>query len=166
MFRSFGLKENPFHVSPDPRFLFSGPSYEAALAELMFGIEAHRGLLVLTGEAGTGKTTLMRHFLQWLKSRQFSSSYIFHSHLDPAELFEFILRDFDVPVESTKKSDLLATLHRWLHARQAEGDSPVIVIDEAQALSLRTLSELNLLLNLENIRGKLVQIVLAGQADL
>ncbi|HMH79829.1 MAG TPA: AAA family ATPase, partial [Candidatus Acidoferrum sp.] len=72
MFRSFGLKENPFHVSPDPRFLFSGPSYEAALAELMFGIEAHRGLLVLTGEAGTGKTTLMRHFLQWLKSRQFS----------------------------------------------------------------------------------------------
>ena len=166
MFRSFGLKENPFHVSPDPRFLFSGPSYEAALAELMFGIEAHRGLLVLTGEAGTGKTTLMRHFLQWLKSRQFSSSYIFHSHLDPAELFEFILRDFDVPVESTKKSDLLATLHRWLHARQAEGGSPVIVIDEAQALSLRTLSELNLLLNLENIRGKLVQIVLAGQSEL
>jgi general secretion pathway protein A len=166
MFRSFGLKENPFHVSPDPRFLFSGPSYEAALAELMFGIEAHRGLLVLTGEAGTGKTTLMRHFLQWLKSRQFSSSYIFHSHLDPAELFEFILRDFDVPVESTKKSDLLATLHRWLHARQVEGDSPVIVIDEAQALSLRTLSELNLLLNLENTRGKLVQIVLAGQPEL
>ena len=166
MFRSFGLKENPFHVSPDPRFLFTGPSYEAALAELMFGIEAHRGLLVLTGEAGTGKTTLMRHFLQWLKSRQFSSSYIFHSHLDPAELFEFILRDFDVPVESTKKSDLLATLHRWLHARQAEGDSPVIVIDEAQALSLRTLGELNLLLNLENIRGKLVQIVLAGQSEL
>jgi len=166
LFRSFGLKENPFHVSPDPRFLFSGQSYEAALAELMFGIEAHRGLLVLTGEAGTGKTTLMRHFLQWLKSRQFSSSYIFHSHLDPAELFEFILRDFDVPVESTKKSDLLVTLHRWLHARQAEGDSPVIVIDEAQALSLRTLSELNLLLNLENIRGKLVQIVLAGQPEL
>ncbi len=166
MFRSFGLRENPFHVSPDPRFLFSGASYETALAELMFGIEAHRGLLVLTGEAGTGKTTLMRHFLQWLNSRQFSSSYIFHTHLDPADLFEFILRDFGVPVESTKKSDLLATLHRWLHARQAQGDSPVIIIDEAQALSLRTLSELNLLLNLENIRGKLVQIVLAGQPEL
>jgi len=166
MFHSFGLRENPFHVSPDPRFLFSGPSYETALAELMFGIEAHRGLLVLTGEAGTGKTTLMRHFLQWLKDRQFSSSYIFHSHLDPAELFEFILRDFGVAVESTKKSDLLATLHRWLHARQAEGDSPVIIIDEAQALSLRTLGELNLLLNLENVRGKLVQIVLAGQPEL
>ncbi len=166
MFRSFGLRENPFPVSPDPRFLFSGPSYETALAELMFGIEAHRGLLVLTGEAGTGKTTLMRHFLQWLKDRHFSSSYIFHTHLDPADLFEFILRDFGVQMESTKKSDLLATLHRWLHTRQAEGDSPVIIIDEAQALSLRTLSELNLLLNLENIRGKLVQIVLAGQPEL
>jgi general secretion pathway protein A len=166
MFRSFGVKENPFHVSPDPRFLFSGPSYETALAELMFGIEAHRGLLVLTGEAGTGKTTLMRHFLQWLKDRQFSSSYIFHSHLDPASLFEFILRDFGVPVESTRKSELLSMLHRWLQARQAEGDSPVIVIDEAQALSVRALNELMLLLNLENANGKLVQIVLAGQPEL
>jgi len=166
MFRSFGLRENPFHVSPDPRFLFSGPAYETALAELMFGIESHRGLLVLTGEAGTGKTTLIRHFLQWLKTRQFSSSYIFHAHLDPADLFEFILRDFGVEVDSGRKSDLLAALHRWLHVRQSEGDSPVIVIDEAQALSQRTLTELGLLLNLENTQGKLVQIVLAGQPEL
>jgi len=166
MFRSFGLRENPFHVSPDPRFLFSGPAYETALAELMFGIESHRGLLVLTGEAGTGKTTLIRHFLQWLKTRQFSSSYIFHAHLDPADLFEFILRDFGVEVDSGRKSDLLAALHRWLHVRQSEGDSPVIVIDEAQALSQRTLTELGLLLNLENTHGKLVQIVLAGQPEL
>ena len=166
LFRSFGLRENPFHVSPDPRFHFSGPAYETAIAELMFGIEGHRGLLVLTGEAGTGKTTLMRKFLRWLGDRNYSSSYIFHTHLDPAELLEFILRDFGVPVESTKKTDLLASLHRWLHARQAEGDSPVIIIDEAQALSLRTLSELTTLLNLEDSRGKLVQIVLAGQPEL
>jgi len=166
MFRSFGLRENPFHVSPDPRFLFSGPAYETALAELMFGIESHRGLLVLTGEAGTGKTTILRHFLQWLKTRQFSSSYIFHTHLDPADLFEFILRDFGVEVDSGRKSDLLAALHRWLHTRQSEGDSPVIIIDEAQALSQRTLTELGLLLNLENTHGKLVQLVLAGQPEL
>jgi type II secretory pathway predicted ATPase ExeA len=166
MFRSFGLKENPFHVSPDPRFLFSGPAYESAVAELMFGIEAHRGLLVLTGEAGTGKTTLMRHFLQWLNVRHFSSAYIFHAHLDPRDLYEFILRDFGVPVESTRKSELLVSLHRWLLLRQAEGDSPVIVIDEAQAMSLRTLNELNSMLNLENPRGKLLQIVLAGQPEL
>jgi general secretion pathway protein A len=166
MFRSFGLKENPFSVSPDPRFLFTGRAYEVALAELMFGIESRRGLLVLTGEAGTGKTTVMRHFLQWLKDKQLSSSYIFHTHLDPAGLLEFILRDFGVPVESTKKSDLLTRLHHWLQAQQMAGDSPVIIIDEAQALPLRTLGELNQLLNLENERGKLVQMVLAGQPEL
>jgi len=166
LFRSFGLRENPFHVSPDPRFLFSGPAYENALAEMMFGIEAHRGLLVLSGEAGTGKTTLVRHFLQWLKDRQYSSSYVFHTHLDPAEMFELILRDFGVSVESTKKTELLATLHRWLQMRQSEGDTPVLIIDEAQALSLRTLGELSLLLNLENTKGKLLQILLVGQPEL
>ncbi len=166
LFRSFGLRENPFHVSPDLRFHFSSPAYETAIAELMFGIEGHRGLLVLTGEAGTGKTTLMRHFLRWLGDRKYSSAYIFHSHLESAELFEFILRDFGVPVESTKKTDLLATLHHWLHGRHADGDTPVVIIDEAQALSLRTLSELTSLLNLENSNGKLVQVVLAGQPEL
>ena len=166
MFRTFGLTENPFHFSPDPRFLYTGAAYETAGAELMFGVESRRGLMVLTGEAGTGKTTLLRQFLRWLESRRVSTSYVFHTHLDPAGLFEFILRDFGVPVESSKKTDLLASMHRWLHARQVEGDAPVVVIDEAQALSLRTLSELSLLLNLENERGKLVQIVLAGQPEL
>ena len=136
------------------------------MAELMFGIEAHRGLLVLTGEAGTGKTTLMRHFLQWLNVRHFSSAYVFHAHLDPRDLYEFILRDFGVAVESTRKSELLTALHRWLLLRQSAGDSPVIVIDEAQALSLRTLNELTSMLNLENSGGKLLQIVLAGQPEL
>jgi general secretion pathway protein A len=166
LFGSFGLKENPFHVSPDPRFLFSGPAYQTAIAELMFGVQSRRGLHVLTGEAGTGKTTLMRHFLQWLADRHYSSSYVFHSHLAPTELFEVILRDFGVPTDSTKKTDLVATLHQWLLARQAAGDTPVLIIDEAQALSIRTLSELRMLLNLENSSGKLLQIVLAGQPEL
>src|SRR4030095_5670898 len=129
MFRSFGLAQNPFHMSPDPRFFCRRSAYATAVAELMFGIESRRGLLVVTGEAGTGKTTLIRQFLQWLKDRQFSSSYIFHTHLHSAEMFEFILRDFGVEVDSSRKTDLLAALHRWLHDRQAEGDSPVIVID-------------------------------------
>jgi general secretion pathway protein A len=166
LFGSFGLKENPFHVSPDPRFLFSGPAYQTAIAELMFGVQTRRGLHVLTGEAGTGKTTLMRYFLQWLAERHYSSSYVFHAHLAPAELFEFVLRDFGVAIDSTKKTDLVATLHKWLLGRQAAGDTPVLIIDEAQALSIRTLSELRLLLNLENSGGKLLQIVLAGQPEL
>jgi general secretion pathway protein A len=166
LFASFGLKENPFHVSPDPRFLFSGQAYQTAIAELMFGVQSRRGLHVLTGEAGTGKTTLMRYFLQWLNERHFSSSYVFHTHLAPAELFEFVLRDFGVPIDSARKTDLLATLQQWLLSRQALGDTPVLIIDEAQALSVRTLSELRLLLNLENPTGKLLQIMLAGQPEL
>lgn len=166
LFQSFGLKENPFRASPDARFLFLGRSYETAFAEMMFGIESRCGLLVLTGEPGTGKTMLLRRLLQWLGQKRSSSAYIFHSHLNTTGLFGLIAKDFGIPIESTKKSELLAAIQKWLQSRQSEGDSPVIVIDEAQALSTRALSELCLLLNLENSSGKLVQIVLAGQPEL
>ncbi len=165
-FRSFGLSENPFHISPDPRFLFAGTSYNSTISELQNGVASRRGLMVLTGEAGTGKTTLMRYFLQWLGERRLSSCYIFHAHLDPASLFEFVLRDFGVPVLSNRRTDLIAALHRWFVTRDAAGDTPVLIIDEAQALPVRTLSELCLLLNLESTKGKLVQILLAGQPEL
>jgi type II secretory pathway predicted ATPase ExeA len=121
---------------------------------------------VLTGEPGTGKTLLLRRFLQWLGSRKSSSAYVFHSHVSSAGLFALIAQDFGIAVDSAKKSDVLAALQNWLQLRQAEGDSPVIVIDEAQALSPRALNELCLLLNLENPNGKLVQILLAGQPEL
>jgi general secretion pathway protein A len=147
------------------RFLFLGRSYETALAEMMFGIESRCGLLVLTGEPGTGKTLLVRRFLQWLGQRNSSSAYIFHSHMNSAGLFALIAQDFGINVDSPKKSDLLAAIQKWLQVRQSEGDSPVIVIDEAQALSTRALNELCLLLNLENSNGKMVQIVLAGQPE-
>ena len=165
-FQSFGLRENPFHGSPDPRFFFAGCSYETALSEISAGIESQRGLLVLTGEPGTGKTMLVRRFLEWLGSKKISTSYIFHSHLNSAGLFEFISRDFGIRTESSKKSELLAALQKWLQGRQPEGDSPVVIIDEAQALSVRTLSELCLLLNLETSGGKLLQVLLAGQTEL
>lgn len=126
----------------------------------------HCGLLVLTGEPGTGKTMLMRSLLLWLGEKNCSSAYIFHSHLNTAGIFEFIARDFGITVDSRRKSELLAAMQRWLQTRQSHGDSPVVVIDEAQALSLRTLNELCLLLNLENSCGKLLQIVLAGQPEL
>jgi len=166
LFQSFGLSENPFRSSPDGRYFFLGRSYETAFAEMMFGIESRCGLLVLAGEAGTGKTMLLRRLLQWLGQRKSSSAYIFHSHLNATGLFGLIAKDFGIPIESTKKSELLAAIQNWLQSRQSEGDSPVIVIDEAQALSMRALSELCLLLNLENSSGKLVQIVLAVQPEL
>ncbi|MDP9147937.1 MAG: AAA family ATPase, partial [Acidobacteriota bacterium] len=165
-FSYFALRANPFHVSPDPRFYIPTPAYESALSEIKFGIETRQGLMVLTGDAGTGKTTLMQLLLEWLHESGHSSSYIFHSLLEPADLFSFILRDFGIPCVSTEKGKVLQALHQWLIQRHAQGDTPVIVIDEAQVLLPRTLDELRLLLNLETPAGKLVQIVLAGQQEL
>jgi general secretion pathway protein A len=166
LFHFFGLRENPFHVSPDPRFYFPTRSHDAALSELQFGVDTRQGFIVLTGEAGTGKTTLLNHFLNWLQARRQSSSYVFHAVLKPVELLEFILNDFGVSCPTREKGDLLATLHRWLIQQHSMGDSPVVVIDEAQAISLRTLDQLRLLLNLETPGSKLLQIILAGQPEL
>jgi general secretion pathway protein A len=165
-FNFFGLREDPFHVSPDPRFYYPTPAQEAALAELLFGIETRQGFLVLTGEAGTGKTTLLNQLLDWLHRRNRSSAYVFHTLLDPTELLQFIVRDFGLPVSTAHKGDLVNSLHTWLLARNAAGDLPVLILDEAQALPQQTLDELRLLLNLETPRGKLLQIILAGQPEL
>jgi general secretion pathway protein A len=165
-FNFFGMREDPFHVSPDPRFYCRTRSHESALAELLFGIETRQGFMVLTGEAGTGKTTLLHKLLDWLKQRARSSAYVFHAILEPVELLQFILRDFGIRCASLQKGDLVATLHAWLVARNAAGDLPVLILDEAQALPQQTLDELRLLLNLETPRGKLLQIILAGQPEL
>src|SRR6516162_1986559 len=165
-FNFLGLREDPFHVSPNPRFYYSTPAHEAALAELLFGIETRQGLLVLTGEAGTGKTNLLNQILEWLHRLGRSSAYIFHTHLEPIGLLRFILSDFGVPCLSKSKSNLIIALHTWLLQRHAAGDLPVLILDEAQALPSHTLDELRLLLNLETPRGKLLQIILSGQPEL
>jgi general secretion pathway protein A len=165
-FSYFGLRENSFHVSPDPRFYYSTPTHDAARQELLYGLETRQGLLVLTGEAGTGKTTLVNAILESLARRNISTAYVFHPRLERIELFEFILRDFGVKFSPGRKGDLIRVLHEWLIARDAAGDRPVLVLDEAQALSMHTLDELRLLLNLENPTGKLLQIILAGQTEL
>ncbi|HXX14874.1 MAG TPA: AAA family ATPase [Candidatus Eremiobacteraceae bacterium] len=166
VFQFFGLRENPFHVSPDPRFFFCTGVHASALAELTVGVESRQGLIVLIGEPGTGKTILLHQFLNWLHARRQSSAYIFQSQLKPLELFEAILQDFGVGFESRRKGDLLAAMNEWLLRRSALGDSPVLIIDEAQAISLRTLDRLRMLLNLEAPGRKLLQIVLAGQPQL
>ena len=166
VFHFFGLRENPFHVSPDPRFFFPTCAHDSALTQLKMGVDTRQGFIVLIGEAGTGKTILLHRFLNWLQSREKSSCYIFQSQLKPLELFESILHDFGVRYESRRKGDLLAALKQWLVRRHAMGDSPVLVIDEAQAISLRTLDRLRMLLNLEIPGNKLLQLVLAGQPEL
>jgi general secretion pathway protein A len=162
----FGLRENPFNVNPDPRYLFLTPQTREALDDLTYGIQARQGLILLTGEVGTGKTTLIYRLLEWLHQQQTPTAFIFNSHLEINHLFDFILAAFGVPFDSGLKRGALMRLNLWLMDRYRAGDTPVLIVDEAQGLPSHVLEEIRMLLNLETPREKLLQIVLAGQPEL
>ncbi len=162
----FGLRENPFNANPDPRYLFLNAQTRQALEEMTYGIQARKGLIVLTGEVGTGKTTLINCLLESLRLQQTPTAFIFNSHLAINHLFDLVLADFGVPSRSESKGNALMRLNQWLVERYRAGDTPVLIVDEAQGLPCDLLEEIRLLLNLENPHEKLLQIVLAGQPEL
>jgi general secretion pathway protein A len=166
IFNFFGLRENPFKINPDPRFLYATDQARDASAELAYGIRTRKGLILLTGEVGTGKTLLLRRLLDWLSEQNMPTALIFNSHIKPDHLLDFILNDFGVPCTSTLKSEKLLALNRWLLERYRAGQIPVLIVDEAQGLDPAALEEIRLLLNFETPREKLLQIVLAGQPEL
>jgi len=167
MYKSFyGLKENPFNVNPDPRFLFLTKEIEEALTGLMYGIQTRKGFITLTGEVGTGKTTLINRLLDWLHHRRARTAFLFNSRMNSSQLFDFILAEFDIPCESKSKSQQLLKLNHWLLERYRDGETVVLIIDEAQNLTYPVLEEIRLLTNLETSTEKLLQIVLSGQPEL
>src|ERR1700730_10261491 len=166
IFSSFGLRENPFRINPDPRFIFLTEQTEAILDELVYGITTRKGLILLSGEVGTGKTMLLRRLLDWLGEQKMPTALIFNSHINPDHLLDFILNDFGVQCASTLKSEKLMALNRWLLEQYRAGQIPVLIVDEAQGLDTAALEEVRLLLNFETPREKLLQIVLAGQPEL
>ena len=164
--RFFNLRENPFNVNPDPRYLFFTPSALEALASLTYGIQTRKGIVLLTGEVGTGKTTLLNKLLDWLHERQAATSFIFNTQLSASDLFDCLMADFGMPPASRTKGEMLLRLNRWLLERHQVGQSAVLVVDEAQNLSQQALEEIRLLTNLETSSEKLLQIVLSGQPEL
>ena len=166
IFDFFGLRENPFKINPDPRFLFVTDKARATSDELTYAIRTRKGLILLTGEVGTGKTMLIRRLLDWLAQQKMPTALIFNSHIKPEHLLDFILNDFGVPCSSTLKSEKLMALNSWLLERYREGQIPVLIVDEAQGLDPAALEEIRLLLNFETPREKLLQIILAGQPEL
>jgi type II secretory pathway predicted ATPase ExeA len=167
MYKSFfNLKTNPFASSPDPRFLYMMPHTREALATLEYGISARKGFIVLTGEVGTGKTTLLRRALASLDQARVFSSFVFNPRLDTLDFLEFILSDFGITPQNRTKSGMLIQLNRWLVERFRRDETCVIIVDEAQNLEWELLEEIRLLTNLETSSEKLVQIVLSGQPEL
>jgi general secretion pathway protein A len=167
MYKSFfGLKENPFNVNPDPRFLFLTEQIEEALTGLMYGIQTRKGFITLTGEVGTGKTTLINRLLDWLHHRRARTAFLFNSRMNTNQLIDFILAEFEIQCDSKSKSQQLMKLNHWLLDRYRAGETVVLIIDEAQNLTYPVLEEVRLLTNLETSTEKLLQIVLSGQPEL
>ena len=168
--RFFGLRENPFNVNPDPRYLFLTRHAEEALACLKYGVENRRGFILLTGEVGTGKTTLINKLLDHLHRQRVSTAFVFNPRLSVAQFLDFMMADFGIPMEGTapgtSKSQTLIKLNQWLLERYGRGETAVLIIDEAQNLSSQVLEEIRLLTNLETATDKLLQIVLSGQPEL
>jgi general secretion pathway protein A len=167
MYKSFfGLKESPFRVNPDPRYLYLTKEIEEALAGLMYGIKTRKGFVTLIGEVGTGKTTLVNRLLDWLNQQQIRTAFIFNTRVNTTQLLEFVLAEFEIACESRSKSQQLMRLNHWLLARHKAGETVALIIDEAQNLTYPVMEEIRLLTNLETSTDKLLQIVLSGQQEL
>src|ERR1700720_637320 len=167
MYKSFfGLKENPFNVNPDPRYLFLTKEAEEALSGLMYGVQNRKGFITLTGEVGTGKTTLINRLLDWLHQQRARTAFLFNSRMNTNQMFDFILAEFEISCESQSKSQQLMRLNQWLLERYRAGETTVLIVDEAQNLTYPVLEEIRLLTNLETSTEKLLQIVLSGQPEL
>lgn len=167
MYRKFfGLRESPFKVNPDPRYLFLTPGIQEALASLAYGIRGRRGIILLTGEVGTGKTTLLNMVLDWLRQNRAATAFIFNPRLSTSELFECLMADLGIQCETHSKSETLMRLNRWLLDRYSSGRTAVLIVDEAQSLSDQVLEEIRFLTNLETSTEKLLQVVLSGQPEL
>ncbi|MGH9404127.1 MAG: ExeA family protein [Terriglobia bacterium] len=162
----FGLRENPFNVNPDPRYLYVTPHTEEALSCLTYGIQNRKGFILLTGEVGTGKTTLINKLLEWLQREAISTAFIFNPRLREDEFFEFMMTDFGISCDPKSKSQVLIRLNHWLLERYRAGETAVLIVDEAQNLPEPVLEEIRLLTNLETYTEKLLQIVLSGQPEL
>ena len=162
----FGLREPPFNPTPDPRFLHLTPTHQEALAQLLYGVQERKGFILLTGEVGTGKTTLLQALRERLDDTT-AVAFVTNSMLGFEGLLEYMLEDLGIakPGEASPAQRLIALQH-FLIERQRTGQNTVLILDEAQDLDPRTLEQIRLLSNFETTSEKILQIVLVGQPEL
>ena len=162
----FGLRANPFSVSPDPRYLFLTRHMQEALDCLTYGVQSRKGFILLTGEVGTGKTTLINKLLELLHEQQVPTAFVFNSRLDVPTFLNYMMQDFGIPCDARTKSKVLIQFYDWLLDRYRAGETAVLIVDEAQNLSEELLEEIRMMTNVESSTEKLLQIVLVGQPEL
>lgn len=166
MYREFyGLKQKPFSLTPDPQFLYMSEGHRTAMKSLFYGIDQREGFMVITGDIGTGKTTICRALLERLDP-QVRTAVVFNSFLTEEELLESILQDFGLPSEGRSKRERIDALNQFLILLLSRGGNAVLIIDEAQNLSIPVLEQIRMLSNLETEKEKMLQIVLVGQLEL
>jgi general secretion pathway protein A len=161
----FGFSEKPFHLSPNPKYLYLSAKHKEVLAHLVFGLQENNGFLKIIGEVGTGKTMICKSFLKELHTN-FSIAYIIHPSINSLELLQTINSELGLNYRSKSKKELTNTLNRFLIEERLKGHRVVVIIDEAQDLTVPVLEELRLLSNMETETEKLLQIVLIGQPEL
>ncbi len=161
----YGLKERPFNVTADPNFFFASKIHREALSHLIYGGSERKGIIVLTGEIGTGKTTLCRFFLNRLGENT-KTAFILNPYFSEIELLEAIVRDFGIEPAGKGRLSLVFELNKFLLRESEKGNNIILIIDEAQNLKAHMLEQVRLLSNLETEKQKLLQLVLVGQPEL
>ena len=161
----YGLKCKPFELLPDPRFLYASKNHDLALTHLEYGITDNKGFIVLTGDVGTGKTTLINFFLSKIIT-DVNTALIFNTNLDPTTFLEMVVKDFGVHTPDTRRSTLYDSLYQFLLDEHIHGRRSVLIIDEAQNMPQETLEEVRMLSNFETEDSYLLQIIMAGQPQL
>jgi general secretion pathway protein A len=161
----YGLIRAPFEMLPDPSFLYLGDAHREGLATLVYAVNSGKGFVMLTGEVGTGKTTLLHALLGQLDSST-NSAFIFNPKLDPLGFFRMLFEDLGIDTACSSKAEYLLALNRYLIGKLAANERVLLIVDEAQNLSTEMLEEIRLLSNLETPTSKLIQIMLVGQPEL
>ena len=161
----YGFKEKPFNVTSDPTFFFLSKRHKEAIACMSYGIKERKGIIVVTGEIGTGKTTMCRSLLAQL-DKSIKTALVLNPYFSDVQLLEFIVQDFGITVKKRSRLHIINELNTFLVNESSLGNNAVIIIDEAQNLTCRQLEQVRLLSNLETNKEKLLQIVLVGQPEL
>jgi general secretion pathway protein A len=161
----YGLKERPFNVTSDPSFFYMSSHHKEALSHLLYGVSQRKGIIVVTGEIGTGKTTLCRFFLSQLTG-DVKTAFILNPNFSEVQLLEAIIKDYGIQTRSKSRLSYVWELNKFLLSQARENNNVVLIIDEAQNLKTPQLEQVRLLSNLETEKDKLIQIVLVGQPEL